>query len=114
MPCVHEFCILPEDPQPDEEFDYAPERYPDRAVIDDDLLNEFAGRHRDALWAIPVCYESLRRPERGLAWFGITLIPPSSVPAFLALLDGETELREWAALLRRAADQQKFIIHYGI
>ena len=49
MPCVHEFCILPDDPQPEEKFEYPPERRPDRAVVDDELLNEWAGRHQGAL-----------------------------------------------------------------
>ena len=65
MPCVHEFCLLPEAPGPEEEFAYAPERYPDRTAVDDDLLNEWAGRRRDALWAVPVYFESLHRPEKG-------------------------------------------------
>ena len=107
MPCVHEFCIMPEEPRPEEEFEYTPERYPDQAAVDDDLLNEFAGRRGDALWAIPTYFESLRRPERGLAWYGITLIPPASLPAFLDLFTGEPELAD-------LAEQNKFIIHYGI
>jgi len=113
MPCVHEFCILPDDPQPEEKFEYPPERRPNRAVVDDELLNEWAGRHQGALWAIPVYFESLRRPEKGLAWYGITLIPPESAPLFRDLLD-RPELAELAALLKRAAETNKYIIHYGI
>ena len=82
-------------------------------MVDDELLNEWAGRHQGALWAIPVYFESLRRPEKGLAWYGITLIPPESAPLFRDLLD-RPELAELAALLKRAAETNKYIIHYGI
>ncbi len=117
MPCVHEFCIMPQDPGPEEEFTYTPEKFPDQAVVDDDDLNEWAGRHRDALWSIPVYYHERSRPDVGLAWYGITLIPPSSAPAFLELLAGDPEKEKFAGLaglLHRAAAQNKFIIHYGI
>ena len=71
----------------------------------------------DALWSIPVYYGSLRRPDVGLAWYGITLIPPSSAPAFLDILANDPEketFRDLAYLMHRAAAQTKFIIHYGI
>ena len=113
MPCVHEFCLLPEAPGPEEEFAYAPERYPDLTAVDDDLLNEWAGRRRDALWAVPVYFESLHRPEKGLAWYGVTLIPPDSALLLRDLLDAP-DFEELAALLKRAAAENKFIIHYGI
>lgn len=117
MPCVHEFCVMPEDPGAEEEFSYTPERFPDQVIVDDDLLNEWAGRHEDALWSIPVYFHTLRRPDHGLAWYGITLIPPSSSPAFLDLFVNDPEkeqFRDVAYLMHRAAEKSKFIIHYGI
>ena len=34
MPCVHEFCRMPEPPEPERTYDeYAPHRYEDRVVI---------------------------------------------------------------------------------
>ena len=48
---------------------------------------------------------------------GITLIPPSSAPAFLDILANDPEketFRDLAYLMHRAAAQTKFIIHYGI
>ena len=117
MPCVHEFGIMPQDPKPEEEFTYTPEKYPDMVVVEDDDLNEWSGRHYDELWSIPVYYHELSRPDVGLAWYGITLIPPSAVPAFLELLVNDPEKEKFADLaylMHRAAAQNKFIIHYGI
>ena len=114
MPCIHEFGIMPTAPAPEEEFGYSPENYPDMVIVDDDSLNDWSGRHYDALRSIPVCYNDLRHPGTGLAWYGITLIPPASIPAFLDILTGEPDFADLAYLMHRAAEQNKYIIHYGV
>ena len=120
MPCVHEFCIMPQDPGPEEEFTYTPEKFPDQAVVDDDDLNEWAGRHRDALWSIPVYYHERSRPDVGLSWYGITLIPPESLPALEEIvlsdrrIQTDEQLVELSRVLREAIRRKKHMIHFGV
>lgn len=118
MPCVHEFGIIP---QLDDRYDYQqyePEKY-DMVVVDDDLLG---------LWypdadRLPTYFHQLTRPERGLARYGITLIPPESAERLAQIIENsapdadaasQQELNELCELLRTAYRLDKFVIHYGV
>ena len=88
---VHEFGILPRDPVPGERYDtYEPERY--RCVAVDDAWAEPLA---EKLTELPVYWHTLDQPGRGLAYCGITLIPPASIPSILAALDSA---EEWTTL----------------
>ncbi len=105
---THAFGIMAAPPEPGQRYDeYEPERYV-CAWAEDDILNEVR------LSGIDTYFHTLDCPGKGLAWYGITLIPPDSIPAMSAAVDGKPELRELSKLLHRAAAENKFVIHFGI
>ena len=107
---AHEFGILPRAPRPGERYDaYEPEKYACVSVDDDwiwPLLEKLAG--------VPTYWHTTDRPETGLAYCGITLIPPASIPAFLAALEDAEVQPSLRALLERARAEGRFVIHYGL
>lgn len=116
MPCAHEFGIIPHlDPQENYE-EYHPEKY-DLIQVEDDLLLTLS---MEKLWTVKSYFHALNRPEKGLAWYGITLIPPVSCGIFYEAVteapgfSKEKELQNLAALLHRAGQAHKYVIHYGI
>lgn len=116
MPCVHEFGVIRQlDPR--EDYDkYSPEKY-DLIQVEDDLLSTVS---MEKLWTMKSYFHALNRPEKGLAWYGITLIPPESCGIFYEavrdapLFSKEEELQDLASLLRRAGREHRYVIHYGI
>ena len=106
----HEFGIMPQAPRPGERFDcYEPKKYrcvsvPDEAI--EPLLEAF--RLGKTYW------HTLDRPEPGLAYAGITLIPPETLDAYLEIVRKEPELTELAALFTEAKTSGSFVIHFGI
>lgn len=107
---THEFGIMPQDPAPRERYDtYEPERY-GCVAVDDELVEALAEKLAD----VPVYWHTLDRPEKGLAYCGITLIPPESIPAILAALDAAEEWTSLGDLLEEAKAAGRFVIHYGL
>lgn len=107
MPMVHEFGVMSTDPEPGERYDeYEPQKYGCIAV-DDALVEQFGDA---VLRDLPCYWHTLDRPEHGLAYCGITLIPPASLPVLLEAAEIDP-LRE---LIRTAMAEDKFIIHYGL
>ena len=106
----HEFGIMRIAPEKGIRYDrYEPQKYDCISVDDDDLtpLLERLGWIR--------CYwHTLDRPEFGLSYCGITLIPPESLDAFLETVWDRSALSDLAALLKQAEDTQSFVIHFGI
>ena len=75
----HEFGIMPEAPRRGERYDrYEPEKYACISV-DDDYVEAITER----LTAIDFYWHTLSVKGKGLAYCGITLIPPSSLYAFI-------------------------------
>ena len=107
---THEFGIMPQAPAPGKRYDtYAPEKY-HCIRVDDDWLYPLL----EQLEAVDAFWHTLDRPEKGLAVCGITLIPPWSIPTALAILEGTDALAPLRALLRQAAAEGRFVIHYGL
>lgn len=106
----HEFGIMPQTPQPGKRFDkYEPETYDCISVSDDDIqpcLEAF--RCGKTYW------HTLNRPELGLAYYGITLIPPETLDAYLEIIWKNPKLSDLAALLIEAKEKRAFVIHFGI
>ena len=108
----HEFGIFETEPEQDKRYDeYCPEKYGCIAIHDDyiePLLRELS--------VLETYIHTLSRPGNGLVYYGITLIPPSSLPEFKKIIDltGRTELQTLSKKIEEAVQRHKFMIHYGI
>ncbi len=108
MPMVHEFGIMLTNPVPGLRYDaYEPEKYGCIAVHDE-IVEKFGD---SVLRDLPVFWHTVDRPEKGLAYCGITLIPPASLPTLLKAAGESGPLQK---LLEKAMAENRFVIHYGL
>lgn len=97
------------------EFKYDPEKY-GCIPINDDYLDDWWSR----LSIMKTYFHCLSRPELGLARYGITLIPPESLPLFQDIvlsdprINQDDHLPALAYLLQKAIEKNKYVIHFGI
>lgn len=108
----HEFGIMQNKPVNKERFDeYEPNKYNCIAVEDDfiepiliDLQNV------DCYW------HTIQNSGKGLAYCGITLIPPESMDSLknTLLLQDKIEYKDLISLVNKAKEENKYIIHFGI
>ena len=107
---MHEFGIMKELPQAGCRYDeYVPEKY-DCISIDDDIVEVFA----NGLLDVDMHWHTIDVTGKGLAYFGITLIPPASLGSLIDVIDGFDELLELRELLKQAQQQNLYVIHFGI
>lgn len=106
----HEFGIMDIAPTLKQEYNkYEPEKYHCISVEDEyiePLLKEFS--------VIPCYWHSLKQEKRGLAYYGITIIPPHSLKKFISVIDGKMQFNKLRNLLSKASNDNKFVIHFGI
>ena len=108
MPMVHEFGIMLTGPKPGEQFnDYEPQKY-NCITVHDEIVERFGDA---VLKDLPCYWCTIDRPEKGLAYCGITLIPPASLPI---LLQSAGESEPLQKLIKRAMVESCFIIHFGL
>lgn len=106
----HQFGIMKQNPKPGKRYDeYEPEEYCCIAV-EDEIIEKLGKKTAD----IDMFWHTVDKPAKGLAYCGITLIPPESVDRLIAVADGNPELSGLCELLRQAQSQNKFIIHFGV
>lgn len=106
----HRFGIMPINPKPGERYDmYEPEKY-NCIPVSDDLIEPLL----EKMQAMDCFFHTLGTPAKGLAYCGITLIPPASLPGFVKLFEGQPALAPLTRLMRRALGQNCFVIHFGI
>ncbi len=106
----HEFGIMPEEPKKGKRYDhYEPEKYNCISVDDDDILPLLI-----KFKEVKCYWHTLDRPEFGLAYYGITLIPPESINSIIEMIWNNHYLSELLGLLSNAEKQHKYIIHFGI
>lgn len=107
---AHEFAIMPQEPPKGVRFDeYEPQKYACISVPDDAIegvLQELNG--------IEFYHHVVDEPKKGLAYYGITLIPPTSEQNFIDVIGDNEELANLKALLETAMMFDKWIIHFGI
>ena len=98
MPLIHEFGII-KDITEESYMNYAPEKS-QCISVDDDIITNLIG----PLSLMKTYFHSLHRPEYGLAYHGITIIPPESLPTFLdiVLSADEKQCDDLIALLDEA------------
>ncbi|RDU37830.1 short-chain dehydrogenase [Neobacillus piezotolerans] len=115
MACVHEFGIIDVFDKQGNYQEYNPDTYNCISVHDDiiaSMANELAG--------MKTYFHSLDRPEFGLAYCGITIIPPDSLSLFYDVVSASryfkksTNLAELAAKIIQASKEKKYMIHYGV
>ncbi len=106
----HEFGIMQTPPQEGKRYDeYEPEKYGCISVNDDyleDIVSNFD--HIDFYW------HTLDVKGKGIAYCGVTLIPPTSINSFVGVIEGIPELTELKELSQRAHSENKWIIHFGL
>ena len=108
----HEFGIMQDAPKPRKRYDkYEPQKY-NCISVDDDYI----GRIGANLNNINFYWHTLDVPAKGIAYAGITLIPPTSIQAFIAAIKDANaeELNELINLLEKALVENKWVIHYGL
>jgi len=106
----HEFGIMQNAPKPSIRYDeYEPQKY-NCISVNDEYVEKLAAdsNNIDSYW------HTLDVPAKGLAYTGITLIPPVSLQAFTAIIKAAPDLNELNALFEKALSENKWIIHFGL
>lgn len=107
---VHEFGIMKEAPVSGERFDeYEPEKYNCISVDDDDIVPVL-----EKLNDVQFYWHTTDRPGQGLAYCGITLIPPGSIDRMTEIIRDNVRLSGLLSLLSEAKKENRFVIHFGI
>ncbi|MGL5713780.1 MAG: hypothetical protein ACRCX2_12225, partial [Paraclostridium sp.] len=81
-------------------------------VVDDDFIEPILME----LESIEFYWHSLDIKGKGLAYCGITLIPPESIASMIKILlmQDRLEYNELISLLNKAEQEGKYVIHFGI
>jgi hypothetical protein len=110
-----EFGIIDEiNPQKDYGV-YEPEKY-NCVYINDDLIDDWWER----LSIMKSYFHNMNRPSFALARWGVTLIPPESLPIFQDIvitdkrINTDNNLVNLADKIQEAIEKNKFMIHFGI
>ena len=107
----HEFGIMQEIPKG--RYDkYEPEKYEKLVAVDMEIIDRILTR----TITIPTFAHTTKEPFNGLNEAGITLIPPDSALCMADLFEksGIPELSKLIKLLRSAAEESHFVIHFGV
>ena len=108
----HEFGIMQINPTHKELFnEYEANKYNCVEVEDD-----FIGPILIELQNVDTYWHTIQNKKNGLAYYGITLIPPSSMKVFINILSlkNMVEYDLLIYLLNQAKESNKYIIHFGI
>ncbi len=95
---------------------YEPEIYDCVAIDDHIYINDWWER----LTQLKTYFHSLKRPANALARWGVTLIPPESLPGFLKIvqedkrINKDRKLKALAEKIKKAIKGQKYMIHFGV
>ena len=110
-----EFGII-EDIMETREYSYNPEKYHCVSIDDEVYIEDWW----DKLVLLKTYFHNLNRPDFGLARWGITLIPPESLPAFQEIVIADRRMNrdgQLAALsdkISEAIRREKYMIHFGV
>lgn len=106
----HHFGIMHSAPKKGIRFDnYTPEEYNCISVDDDDILPLL-----ENLRAVKCFWHTLDRPEFGLAYYGITIIPPGSFSTIIEMIRHNPNLSDLMDLFMEAENAKKYVIHFGV
>ena len=79
--------------------EYAPERYQCVAIDDDRYMNDWWNSLLE-METYNVCSESILQPQKALSRWGITIIPPSSLPKLLNIVVSDERYRRDQGLMK--------------
>ena len=106
----HEFGMMQNAPEQGKRYDeYEPQKY-NCISVDDDYVEDIDANLNN----IDFFWHTLEWPAKGIAYTGITLIPPTSIQAFIDVIKDVIELSELKELLGKALAEDKWIIHFGL
>ena len=106
----HEFGIMENAPENGRRYDdYEPQKY-NCISVDDAYLEDIVSEFDD----IDFYWHTTDVKGKGLAYCGVTLIPPESIQAFADTINPISELAELKSLCIHALKQNKWIIHFGL
>ncbi|MBT2696544.1 short-chain dehydrogenase [Bacillus sp. ISL-40] len=112
---VHEFGIIDNIENVKKNIGYEPQKY-NCISVDDEIIIHL----NEHLSILRTYFHSLERPEFGLAYWGITIIPPESLSMFYDVITSSTiyknsaELNRLASKIIKAKEENKYMIHFGI
>lgn len=115
MPCVHEFGILDDLDKQKDYIQYEPHKY-NCVSVNDDIIKSLD----KYLSAMKTYFHSFSRSEFGLAYYGITIIPPESLSLFYDIVTSleyfkkSDELKELASKIIQAIEKEQCMIHFGV
>ena len=106
----HEFGIMQNAPEKGKRYDeYEPQKY-NCISVDDDYLEDIISEFDD----IDFYWHTLDVKGKGIAYCGVTLIPPESIQAFADVISPIPELTTLQTLCTHALKENKWIIHFGL
>lgn len=108
----HEFGIMKNKPMNTDRFDeYEPNKY-NCIQVDDDFIEPIL----IDLQSIDCYWHTLEIADKGIAYYGITLIPPESMDILIKILSKQDDLEytNLISLANKAKKENKYIIHFGI
>ena len=106
----HEFGIMQTPPKRGKRYDaYEPQKY-HCISIDDAYIETLDPRltHLDFFW------HTTEVAGKGLAYCGVTLIPPEAAAKMAVIIEKNEPLAALCALLQRADAENKWVIHFGL
>jgi hypothetical protein len=112
---VHEFGIIDNIENEKRKINYEPQKY-NCISVDDEIIIHL----NEHLSIMRTYFHSLERPEFGLAYWGITIIPTESILMFYDVVTSSTlykksaELNELAYKIIQAKEGNKYMIHFGV
>ncbi len=111
----HEFGIIENIQNEKRKISYESQKY-NCISVDDEIIMHL----NENLSIMRTYFHSLERPEFGLAYWGITIIPPESLSFFYDVVTSSTickksiEINELAYKIIQAKEGNKFMIHFGV
>ena len=108
----HEFGIMQNKPMNKERFDEYELNKHNCIVVDDYFIEQILIdlQNVDCYW------HTLPNSSKGLAYCGVTLIPPESMDILIKILSLQDKLEytDLMSLTNQAREENKYIIHFGI
>jgi hypothetical protein len=98
---------------------YCPEKYHCLAIDDDLYLNDWWNA-LSRIDTFNVYEKGVLQPQKALSRWGITIIPPSSLPVLLDIVLSDKRSKKdkrliaFAGMIHQAIVENKYMIHYGV